>query len=77
MSAVSVKTQVRVEYKPWVAPNFAIVFGVQESVRVDGLPQAALDALAKRWLDDLYAKANKPCPFKTVAYRRHDGRGPG
>ena len=76
-SPVPVTAQVIVEYKPWTVPNFASVVGAQDGSRVDELPQAALDALAQRWLHDLYAKANKTCPFKVIGFRSHDGRGPG
>lgn len=50
------------DFAPWRAPNFALLQS-EHSVPVAKLSEAALMALASRWLDDLYAKAGKSNPF--------------
>lgn len=68
---VEVKTTVR--FKPFNVPNYARVEtpakprqeGFQESpaISIEDLEPAVLDALAERWLDNLYASAKRPSPF--------------
>lgn len=68
---VQVKTSVHLN--PWQTPNFATVI-IPPGKREDGIRPAptiavadldaeALDELAREWLNELYLKAKKPCPF--------------
>lgn len=64
---------IEMKLKPWLSPNYAPLEmppgkredGVKElpSFHVSELPQEALDAQARQWLIDLYAKAKKPNPW--------------
>ncbi len=57
---------IKVDLKEWKVPNFAIVEGNDKtSIPVGGLPQEALDELARAWLDELYAKAGKLNTWRT------------
>lgn len=73
MTAQTVTVSALVTFKTWPAPNFARIqiaprprqegFQLSDGVRVAELDPAVLDALAVAWLNDLYAKTGRPCPF--------------
>lgn len=80
--AVSVTVSVPVSFKPLQVPNYAIhetaprsrSEGFQDAPKtaIVDLPQEALDALAQRWLSDIYTKAGKRSPFNKSVFRGHD-----
>lgn len=79
-SPVTVSVKVTAEFKPFMVPTFARISSEGDSAnghKVCDLDQEALDALAWRWLCDLYGKACKPIPFRKMAFRQHDARGAG
>ena len=65
-----VEIAVPIKFRRISVPNYIIhetpprsrTEGIQEAPKtaVKDLPQEALDALARAWLDDIYAKAEKP-----------------
>jgi len=71
-----VTVKVAVNYRAWVTPDEAVIDmparpnqdGVQPlpKVAVEELEPAALDALAKQWLDHLYAKCGRGSPFRLI-----------
>lgn len=61
---MTIKTSI--ELQPWTPPNFASASGKaveNAAIPVAALDAEALDALAYRWLEDLYSKAGKRNPF--------------
>lgn len=61
---------IALKLRPWRAPNFANVEdggGPRNrevpSIPVKELPPESLNAMAQEWLEDLYAKAEKPSPW--------------
>lgn len=63
-----VEATVDLKFKPFMVPNFASIFG-RDSADSTGFPVSdlsrhALDELAARWLEELYAKAAKRNPFR-------------
>lgn len=77
---VPVTAKVTVSYKPFQTPNYARMEGTAfdtHGTLISDLPAEALNALAERWIADLYTKAGKPNPFRRAVFRDHDGRGPG
>lgn len=61
--ADSILASVPTKFKPWRAPNFVLIDGVQaRSVNVRDIPEDALRALAQAWLDELFTKAGYPTP---------------
>lgn len=77
MSAGTVTVSAPVTFRTWSAPNFAqpqVAPGrrqdglkIVEGVPVASLSPAVLDALAAAWLEDLYAKTGRACPFALTA----------
>ncbi|WP_300573528.1 hypothetical protein [Phenylobacterium sp.] len=76
MSEKTVTTTIRVTLKAWEAPNFAVrVYASTpsagssiSSAESTGIPireidPDALQSMAMAWLEDLYRKAGRSCPF--------------
>jgi hypothetical protein len=65
--SVEVKTTLRL--RPFEVPDTVrIMLDTEEtpddpSIPIEELDREALDALAGRWLDNLYASVNRPSPF--------------
>lgn len=69
---IEVKTTVR--FKPWIVPDYANLdvgvrprqegFKPSEGIPVGELDPEVLDALAQRWLDNLYASVKRRPPFR-------------
>jgi hypothetical protein len=69
--AIEVKTTVR--FQPFNVPNYARIvmptaprqegFKETPAIPIEDLEPDVLDALAARWLDNLYAAAKRPSPF--------------
>jgi len=68
------KAEISVKLLPWGAPNFARLNAIPDNrhagdvdrptVAIKELSGQALAAMAQMWLDDLYKKAGKSCPFE-------------
>lgn len=66
-----VEARTRIKFRPWLSPNYVCLAldkrdsGTQ-SIPVAELDEAALLALARAWLGDLYSKTTIPNPFKAT-----------
>ena len=70
MDTVEVRT--RAHFQAFEVPEFALMVSDPESdsgvrVRIEDLEPQVLDALAKRWLDNLFASAQRRSPFEMAA----------
>jgi hypothetical protein len=59
-----ISATLKVRLKPWAAPNYARVVGMDESSADSAIPVAdldpqALEQMALAWLSDLYSKAGR------------------
>lgn len=64
-----------VKFRPWNVPNYAVQdvpprarqegFSEAPKMSVKELPHQVLDAMAERWLNDLYANAGQRNPFRS------------
>jgi hypothetical protein len=69
----AIELKARVRFRPWMVPVCAIVeIGPQPrqegiknlpSIPVEELDEEVVDALARRWLDNLYASRKEGSPF--------------
>lgn len=55
--------QAELVFKPMLTPNFVNIDGAEQSLPIRNLTQETLDALAGRFLNDLYDKAGKHSPW--------------
>lgn len=75
--ANSIEVRTNVKFKPWTAPNYAVLDlgdasvatsdNQGRSIAIKDLTDEALAAMAEAWLDDLYNKADKRSPFQLPA----------
>jgi hypothetical protein len=63
---MTVEVKTTMKFKPWRAPNFAVLdtTGTEgHPIPINDLDADALEALARSWLEDLYAGTEYHNPF--------------
>lgn len=69
---MSLEIKTTIKFRAWRAPNYALLENAKDGDRechtipVDDLDEAALEALARAWLEDLYGKTQHTSPFVVI-----------
>jgi len=73
---VTVEVSTKMRFKPFPVPNTVALemppglrqdgFKTGPTFKLDEVDPQVLDALAERWLDNLYASVGKPSPFGRI-----------